>query len=178
MKPCNLRWNRHHTVVHWWAQVLPISSSTNLNVFIHCFIVKGIMVMKLTNGNSILLCKEIYKSCTEHSWGYWMKQYLDIPRYCTNCRLIFFLKWRDPKISWVHQLNNPGPIFSDFFVLPLFSGDPIPGTQRVDVCFMFIAFWKLFKANASSKNGCVCPLLTPVSWDLHMFSTLISCFFR
>ena len=30
MKPCNRRWNRHHTVVHWWAQVLPISSPTNL----------------------------------------------------------------------------------------------------------------------------------------------------
>lgn len=29
-----------------------------LDVFIHCFIVKGIMVMKLTNGNSILCARK------------------------------------------------------------------------------------------------------------------------
>ena len=62
-----------------------------------------------------------------------MKQCLDIPRYCTNCRVIFFEMKRSLDIL-SSPAQQPGPIFSDFFVLPLFSGDPIPGTQRADVC--------------------------------------------
>lgn len=65
-------------------------------------------------------------------------------------------------------------------MLPLFSGDPIPRTQRVDVCSCILetiqSKSKFQESHDHDACGCVCPLLTPVSWDLHTFSTLISCF--
>lgn len=110
-----------------------------------------------------------------------MKQYLDIPRYCTNCRLIFF--WNEEILRYLEftSLTTRPYIFS-FFCASTVQWGSYPWDTKGWCMFMhFGNYSKQKQVPRITWSWCVwlcLSLANPsiLGFDLHTFSTLISCF--